>query len=98
MARSRTASPYPEDHLFEHQSTEVLEDAGYVGWWEKSGIAGQLRRKASCSNVSAIARPEVSVSGPVLGFELKRGSAEEGVDVEVRVIPAHVRGQVEKKL
>lgn len=35
---------------------------------------------------------QVSVSGLILGFELKRRPSEEGVNVEVRVVPAHVRG------
>src|SRR5215469_6636232 len=39
-----------------------------------------------------------SLSGLVLRFELKGGLPQEGVDVEVRVLSANDRGQVEKEL
>ena len=34
----------------------------------------------------------VSVAGLIVGFELKRRLTEEGVNIEVRIVPAHVRG------
>ena len=56
--------------------------------------AGRLQRPAN-GHWEALAE---SVFGLILGFELKRRLPKEGVNVEVRIVPAHVRGQVEKEL